>query len=169
MEIKTEDRAKYKAKKDQNSAKSENEILQQAKAILKSRIQQTGANLSSPEDVAEYMALKNHKETQKTEIFTTLYFNSNNEILIESETTGTIDKSPVYTREIARKALENNATAVIIAHNHPSGTTIPSQADITVTKKIKDALRLLDITLTDHVIYSPDGEKYCSFVEKCLM
>jgi len=65
---------------------------------------------------------------------------------------GTIDESPVYTREIATRALLTNAKSVILAHNHPSGVVIPSGADIGTTKRIKDALAMLDINLLDHII-----------------
>ena len=69
---------------------------------------------------------------------------------------GTIDESPVYTREIATRALLTNAKGVILSHNHPSGSAIPSRADIQTTKKIKDALAMLDINLFDHIIIGHD-------------
>ena len=69
---------------------------------------------------------------------------------------GTVDESPVYTREIAIRALLTNAKAVILAHNHPSGTPNPSKNDIEVTKKVKDALTMLGINLLDHIIVSHD-------------
>jgi DNA repair protein RadC len=65
---------------------------------------------------------------------------------------GTVDQSPVYTREIATRALLTNAKAVILAHNHPSGATNPSPSDIDVTKKVKEVLAMLDINLIDHII-----------------
>ena len=65
---------------------------------------------------------------------------------------GTVDQSPVYMREIATRALLTNAKAVILAHNHPSGTVNPSKTDIEATKKVKDILTLLDINLLDHII-----------------
>ena len=65
---------------------------------------------------------------------------------------GTVDEAAIYPREIATRALLTNAKAVIIAHNHPSGTKSPSRADVNVTKKIKDVLEMLDIELLDHVI-----------------
>ena len=65
---------------------------------------------------------------------------------------GTVDESAIYPREIATRALLTNAKAVILAHNHPSGTPSPSRADINVTKKVKDILTMLDIKLLDHII-----------------
>lgn len=69
---------------------------------------------------------------------------------------GTVDESTVYPREIATRALLTNARAVILAHNHPSGSTNPSKADIDVTQKIKDVLTLLGINLLDHIIVAHD-------------
>lgn len=65
---------------------------------------------------------------------------------------GTIDESAIYPREIATRALLTNAKAVILAHNHPSGTPKPSMADISMTKKVKDVLTMLNIDLLDHII-----------------
>lgn len=65
---------------------------------------------------------------------------------------GTVDESAIYPREIATRALLTNARAVILAHNHPSGTVGPSGPDITLTKKVKDILGMLGINLIDHII-----------------
>ena len=65
---------------------------------------------------------------------------------------GTVDESAIYPREIATRALLTNAKAVILAHNHPSGSLTPSKADINVTNKVKDILKMLDINLLDHII-----------------
>ena len=69
---------------------------------------------------------------------------------------GTVDESQIYTREIATRALLTNAKNVIIAHNHPSGSVIPSRADIQTTNKIKDTLAMLNIDLLDHIIVGHD-------------
>ena len=69
---------------------------------------------------------------------------------------GTVDESAIYPREIATRALLTNAKAVILAHNHPSGTPSPSRPDIDMTKKVKDALTLLGINLLDHIIVAHD-------------
>ena len=69
---------------------------------------------------------------------------------------GTVDESVVYPREIATRALLTNAKAVIIAHNHPSGSLNPSRADLNVTKKVKDVLSMLGINLLDHIIVAHD-------------
>lgn len=65
---------------------------------------------------------------------------------------GTVNESVVYPREIVTRALLTNAEAVILTHNHPAGTVTPSSADLSITKKIKDVLAMLNIRLLDHVI-----------------
>jgi len=80
---------------------------------------------------------------------------------------GTVDESMIYPREIATRALLTNAKAVIIAHNHPSGSLNPSRADIDVTQKIKDVLTLLGINLLDHIIVAHD--RTYSMAEKGLL
>ncbi|MCX8085033.1 MAG: DNA repair protein RadC [Calditerrivibrio sp.] len=80
--------------------------------------------------------------------------------------TGTVNSSSVYIREIVEYAITNKAVGVIIAHNHPSGTLNPSKEDIDITKKIKDALKLVEIELYDHIIVTAHG--YISFLEKNL-
>jgi len=70
---------------------------------------------------------------------------------------GTVDHTPVYPREVVKRALELSATAMILVHNHPSGDPTPSRADIDMTKVIIDAAKALDITVHDHVIIGKDG------------
>ena len=69
---------------------------------------------------------------------------------------GTVNESTIYPREIATRALLTNAKAVILAHNHPSGTVGPSGTDISITRKVKDILTMLDIRLLDHIIIAHD-------------
>src|SRR5690606_1944364 len=80
---------------------------------------------------------------------------------------GTIDGAAVYPREVVRQALEDNAAAVIFAHNHPSGVAEPSQADISLTRRLKEALGLVDIRVLDHMVIG-HGE-VISLVERGVM
>ncbi|MBB5516753.1 DNA repair protein RadC [Rubricella aquisinus] len=90
---------------------------------------------------------------QAQEQFRILFLDRKNVLIAdEVQQTGTVDHVPVYPREVARRALMLNASAVILVHNHPSGDPTPSDADITMTHRIHDALLALDITLHDHVI-----------------
>lgn len=70
---------------------------------------------------------------------------------------GTVDHAPVYPREVARRALEWNASAVILAHNHPSGDPTPSAPDVDMTKRVRDALATLGIVIHDHVVVGTQG------------
>jgi len=69
---------------------------------------------------------------------------------------GTINQASVYPREVVRRCLEHNAAAVILMHNHPSGDAKPSDSDINITDKIRDALSLFDIRILDHLIVGAD-------------
>ncbi|MBX7199679.1 MAG: DNA repair protein RadC [Rhodospirillaceae bacterium] len=92
------------------------------------------------------------------EQFRVIYLNRKNQLIAdEAQQRGTVDHTPVYPREVARRALELNASAVVVCHNHPSGDPKPSQPDVEMTRKIKDALAAVGITLHDHVIVSRGG------------
>ncbi|MBX7232721.1 MAG: JAB domain-containing protein [Bdellovibrionales bacterium] len=80
---------------------------------------------------------------------------------------GTVDACPVYARDIFRFACRKNASAIILAHNHPSGDNRPSAEDIRVTQKLKEASRLMGIPLLDHLIIA--GENYWSFADSGLL
>lgn len=92
------------------------------------------------------------------EQFRILFLDKRNGLLAdEVQQTGTVDHTPVYPREIVKRALELSATAVILVHNHPSGDPTPSQADITMTRQIVDIARPLGILVHDHIIVGRDG------------
>jgi len=75
----------------------------------------------------------------------------------ELQQTGTVDHTPVYPREVVKRALELSATALILVHNHPSGDPTPSRADIDMTRHIADVAKPLGILLHDHIIVGRDG------------
>jgi DNA repair protein RadC len=79
---------------------------------------------------------------------------------------GTIDAASVYPREVVKAVLEVNAAAVIFSHNHPSGESEPSQADKLITKKLIDALGLIDVRVLDHIVV---GQSPVSFAERGLI
>ena len=79
---------------------------------------------------------------------------------------GTIDGASVYPREVVRAAINHNAAAVIFAHNHPSGVAEPSRADEQITRRLKDALALIDVRVLDHMIV---GDEVVSFAERGLI
>jgi DNA repair protein RadC len=92
------------------------------------------------------------------EQFRVLFLDKRNQLIIdELQQTGTVDHTPVYPREVVKRALELSATALILVHNHPSGDPTPSHADIQMTQTIIDAARPLGIAVHDHIIVGRDG------------
>lgn len=92
------------------------------------------------------------------EQFRVIFLDKKNQIIAdEVQQTGTVDHTPVYPREVVRRALELAATAIILVHNHPSGDPTPSRADVTMTKSVIDAAAPLGITVHDHIIIGRDG------------
>jgi DNA repair protein RadC len=90
---------------------------------------------------------------EKEEQFRVLFLDTRNRLLAdEVQARGTVNHTPVYPREVARRALELRATALILVHNHPSGDPTPSRADIEMTREIKQAAEILGIALHDHLI-----------------
>ena len=99
---------------------------------------------------------------EKTERFQILFLNRKNVLIAdEVQQKGTVDHTPVYPREIVKRALELGATALIMVHNHPSGDPTPSEADIAMTREVRDAGDKLGIVLHDHVVVAKGG--YQSF------
>ncbi|MFQ6546959.1 RadC family protein [Aestuariibius sp. 2305UL40-4] len=97
-----------------------------------------------------------HRETEQ---FRILYLDRKNVLIAdELQAKGTVDHVPVYPREVVRRALELNASALILVHNHPSGDPTPSEADLTVTRQIEDGAQTLGITLHDHLIIGKSRE-----------
>ena len=92
------------------------------------------------------------------EQFRLLFLDKRNQLIAdELQQTGTIDHTPVYPREVVKRALELSATALILVHNHPSGDPTPSQADIQMTRAIVDVAKPLGIAVHDHIIVGKDG------------
>ena len=92
------------------------------------------------------------------EQFRLLFLDKRNQLIAdEVQQTGTVDHTPVYPREVIKRALELSATALILVHNHPSGDPTPSQADITMTKAIVDIAAPLGISVHDHIIVGKNG------------
>jgi DNA repair protein RadC len=95
---------------------------------------------------------------EATEQFRILFLDKRNKIIAdEVQQEGTVDHTPVYVREIVKRALELSATAIILVHNHPSGNPALSRADIEMTKQIATSARNLGIMVHDHIIVGKDG------------
>ena len=94
----------------------------------------------------------------QTEEFRILFLDRKNVLIAdEVQSSGTVDHTPVYPREIVKRALDHAATAIILVHNHPSGDPTPSRADITMTRDVADAAKALGIVVHDHVIVGRSG------------
>src|ERR1044071_7288921 len=92
------------------------------------------------------------------EQFRVLFLDKRNQLIIdELQQTGTVDHTPVYPREVVKRALELSATAIILVHNHPSGDPTPSSADIEMTRQIATIAKPLGVALYDHIIVGKDG------------
>ena len=113
--------------------------------------------LASWEDLIDYCrTVMAHRDTEQ---FRILFLDTKNVVIAdEDQTKGTVDHVPVYPREVAKRALELNASALILVHNHPSGDPAPSRADIEMTKRIQAACELLGVRLHDHVIVGKEEE-----------
>lgn len=144
----------------------EKKTIQDALAILERTLRTPGVALTSPDLVADYLKL--NIATRPHEVFVVLFLDNQHRVIDTKELfRGTIDSASVYPREVVKEALQLNAAAVILAHNHPSGITEPSAADRQITQKIREAMGLMDIRVLDHFIIG--GTAHTSFSERGLM
>lgn len=126
----------------------------------------TGNALTSPGETRRF--LQYHLGSRNREVFTCLFLDSQHRVRrCEDLFFGTLDGAAVYPREVAVRALQYGAAAVIFAHNHPSGVAEPSSADRRITERLCAALALLDIRVLDHIIVGSGGEY--SFAEQGLL
>lgn len=130
---------------------SEQQLIQDAKAVLEQRLFQRGPALTSPQEVVDYLRLTLTREDR--EVFAVVFLDTHHRVIaVEPLFFGTIDGAPVMPRVILHRALVLNSAALIAAHNHPSGDTVPSDADRTLTTELAALLRRVDIRLLDHLI-----------------
>lgn len=143
-------------------------LLQATKEMTKRHLLQEMENngtITDP-DLA-IMYFQTMLEDDEREVFMVLFLDNQNRVLRQEKMFfGTINQTSVYPREIVKAALKYNAAAILIAHNHPSGNCVPSEADRQMTKKIEMACELVDVRLVDHIIVGK-GE-YFSFEEEKL-
>lgn len=115
-----------------------------------------GEILSNPLDTRHYLRARLRKYPY--EVFACLFLDNRHRLIcFEEMFKGTIDGASVHPREVVRRALHHNAAAVIFSHNHPSGIAEPSQADKQLTRRLNDALTLIDVRVLDHIIIG-DGD-----------
>ena len=136
--------------------------LEIGRRYLEQRLQR-GTALCSPADTRRFLDAR--LRAYPHEVFACLFLDNRHRVLgFEEMFRGTIDGANVYPREVVKRALALNAAALIAAHNHPSGVAEPSQADRSLTRRLQDALGLVDVRLIDHVVIG-DGE-LVSFAER---
>ena len=127
---------------------------------------QRGDALNSPQAVRDYLQLLLSSRPQ--EVFMVLFLDTQHRVIASEELFhGTLNQTSVYPREVVKRALAHNAAAVILAHNHPSGVTEPSQSDQLLTDALKQALALVDVRVLDHFVVA--GGQTLSFAEKGLL
>ena len=140
----------------------QNRTIESALNILRENAPKYDISLTSSTATEAFCSLR--LAACENEQFLVLFLNSQHQVIADEILfTGTIDSASVYPREVVKAALRHNAAALILAHNHPSGIPEPSQADIRLTKRVKDAAELLDISVLDHVIIA--GSSSHSFAE----
>ncbi|MFP4155267.1 MAG: RadC family protein [Halothiobacillaceae bacterium] len=121
--------------------------------------------IESPGAARRYLAMRLRGYRQ--EVFAALFLDNRHRVIqFEELFRGTIDQAAVHPREVVKRALHHNAAALILAHNHPSGVAEPSRADEQITRRLQDALGLVDVRVLDHVII---GDEWVSLAERgCL-
>ena len=124
--------------------------LELAKRVLESDLRREGG-LTEPRLAAAY--LRARLGGYPYEVFACLFLDNRHRVIaFEEMFRGTIDGASVYPREVVRRAIAHNAAALILAHNHPSGVNEPSRADLAITRRLIDALALIDVRVLDHLI-----------------
>jgi len=143
----------------------EDRLIARALKVLAKR-HAKGIQMANAQTTKEYFQLK--LAEYKNEIFGALWLDKHHRVIEFNEMfQGTIDGAAVYPRIIVQRAMELNAGAVIFTHNHPSGIAEPSRADEIITRRLVDALKLVDVNVLDHIVVSVEGTT--SFAEKGML
>ena len=143
---------------------NEYQVLEKAAEILSKRHFGTDA-FTTAADTMQFLSIKLGNE--KREVFGVMFLDSQHRLIeYRNMFFGTVNSASVYPREIVKAILETNAAAIIISHNHPSGVPEPSQADIKITERIKQAIGLIDVMLLDHIVV---GETCVSLAQRGLI
>jgi DNA repair protein RadC len=140
-------------------------VMEMARRALKEQARQRDA-LSSPQAVRDYLRLQ--LASREYEVFMAVFLDTQNRVIAMEELfRGSLRETSVYPREVVKRALHLNASALIFAHNHPSGVAEPSRADEAITRALKQALALVDVRVLDHFIVAAGGG--VSLAERGLM
>ncbi|MGZ8317483.1 MAG: RadC family protein [Telluria sp.] len=135
---------------------SDDAVIACALNLLSRRMKRPGAAMSSPNVVKQYLQLK--IGTLEQETFVVLFLDVKNRLVAcETLFTGTLTHTSVYPREVVKRALHHNCASVMLAHNHPSGSPEPSEADLLLTRTLVQTLALVDVRVLDHFVATHDG------------
>ena len=141
------------------------DVLDRAQALLAQRYRTGSPVLTAPALTHEFLRV--HLGACDYEIFGVLHLDSRHRLIaVENLFRGTIASASVHPREVVKAALTHNAAAVVLFHDHPSGLTEPSAADELITRRLKEALALIDVRVLDHLIVA---ESIYSFAEHGLL
>jgi DNA repair protein RadC len=133
---------------------TESEIINLAKYVISKKFQK-GIQVKNSTECMDFLITS--LAEYENEVFCVLFLNTNHQLIsFDKMWEGSVDHVEISPREIAKRALKYNATAVILAHNHPSGNTESSSADIAMTKNLQAALMLFEIKILDHIIVGAD-------------
>lgn len=128
--------------------------LEMSRRFLRESLEREGP-LTNPDDAKHFLLMR--MRDYKKEVFACLFLDTKNRVIkFEELFTGTLNSAEVHPREVVKQALKHNANAIILAHNHPSGDSKPSQSDIEITNILRDALSLVDTKVLDHLIIGND-------------
>lgn len=164
--VRNEDRAAYLVKPVITEEEADDLVIAEALRLVEQRTRNSGDVMQSPTQVKQWLTLRYSQ--LEHEVFSCLWLTAQNQVIaLEELSRGTLICASVYPREVVKAALKANAANVILCHNHPSGLAEPSQADLQVTQMLKEALKLVDVTVIEHVIVA--GVKMYSFAEHGLI
>nr|WP_027079925.1 DNA repair protein RadC [Luteimonas mephitis] len=131
-------------------AASPDEVLEAARTVVGQRMSR-GASFSDPKTAKDFF--RDKLSGLQREVFAAAFLDSRHRLIEYAELFyGTIDGAEVHPREVVRQAIQTNCAAIIVGHNHPSGSVEPSAADRAVTARLKQVLSLVDVRLLDHIV-----------------
>lgn len=140
-------------------------LIEQARKLLSATVRR-GRTLTSPDEVRDFLLFT--LALREQEVFGVLLLDNRNRVLLWRELFyGTLNQTAVYPREVVKLALQHNAAAVILVHNHPSGHPEASDADVALTRRLQQAMALIDVRIPDHFIVA--GDHTVSMTERGLL
>ncbi|WP_447832289.1 RadC family protein [Aeromonas salmonicida] len=144
---------------------TDNDLLTIAQAIARQKL---AKGVAITDKQLAQQALQGLLQAREREVFAALFLDNQHRILAYEELfLGTLSAATVHPREVVKSALQHNAAALMLVHNHPSGHPEPSRADIEITLRLQDALALVDIRTLDHLVVGAEG--VVSFAERGML